>query len=161
MKRNLFFLVIFLLFASHCFGQSADTVSELIKTDKVTYGQAAYMSAVSIGLANDDTSFEQAFSILQANGSIKDSALINDPIPLSHLAFIVMRTWKIKPCMMYALFPSPHYALRSLKASGLVYSSFDPKKTSTGHEVLDIFSKCIDTYESYSAAEASNLRVYK
>lgn len=161
MKRILI-LPLFLLFFAVCgFAQSADVVERLVSTEKVTYGQAAYMSAVSLGLVDDDATFEQAFSKLRENDTIKEGVSVNDVIPLSHLAFIVMRTWKIKPCMMYALFPSPHYALRSLKANSLVSSSADPKKYSSGHELLVIISECIDMFVPYTESEFRGLRVYK
>lgn len=160
MKKFFLAQILLLLFASYGFSQSADRVSELIKTDNVTYGQIAYLSAISIGMANDDTSYDEALSMLQSNGTIKGNVSANDEIPLSHLAFIVMRTWKIKPCALYALFPSPHYALRSIKASGLVQSASDPKKKSTGHEALGIVSKCIDKFEPYTESEFRELRVH-
>lgn len=161
MKRSLIVSFLLLFFASYGFAQSADKVSEIIKTDRVTYGQIAYLSAISLGIAVDDTPYEQAFSMLQTNSTIKDNVLVNDIVPLSHLAFIMMRTWKIKPCLMYALFPSPHYALRSMKANGIINSSYDPAKVSSGHEALTIFTKCMDKYEPYTEPEFRELRVYK
>lgn len=128
--------------------QSADSVTNLIKTNKASWGQICYLSGTYLGLVQEDATPEQAITALTKAGIIKSAPPAETAIPLSQTASICARTWNIKGSLFYTLFKSPRYALRQLKADGIIPASADPSKTTTGHEALNIFTTCMEKYGS-------------
>lgn len=146
-------LILLLLFASLSFAQSAEMVSELIGSSSATYGQAAYLCGVSVGVVDEDASFEEAVAIFKDVGAIKSKVSADDNLKMADLANIVVHSWKIKPCLMYKVLPSGHYAMHTLKGVSVVGQSVDPGKKLSGHDVLFLISKCIDKFDAYSVSE--------
>jgi len=145
-KTTIAALVLAFLCASFANAQAADKVTEMIKTDKATWGQVCYFSAVYLGLTDEDSSTVTAAQALVQEGFIKPVADVNSPITLEQIAYICAKTWKIKGSLLYTIFPCPRYAFRMLKADGIIPATADPMKISTGHETLNIFNACMGKF---------------
>lgn len=152
MAKKSLVLFVCLFFSAGLFAQSAEKVSELVGTDKATYGQVAYFAGCALGVINDSASYSETVSRFQQAGIIREGVSADSVIPLKDVAFIVMHTWKMKQCLMYKACRDPRYALKTLKANGIVANSADPKKVSSGHEILFIISDCVDRYPMYDAS---------
>lgn len=148
MKKFFLVAAISLLLSLQAFSQSADCVTDIIKTSTVTYGQVTYLAGTSLGILDDNDSYEVAVEKYKANGIISEDVSATDAIKLKNIAFILYKTWKVKPTLMNRIFKNhPRYALRSFKAANIIDFSDDPDKYCTGHEFLNIVTECAEFYE--------------
>lgn len=150
MKKLFFIAFVPLICALQLYAQSSERMSEMIATEKATYGQVCYFVGTSIGIVADDDSLEEAFFIYKHSGLIKDGIKAEDPIPLKNIALIFMHTWQIEPSLAYKCFKNARYAFRSLKAQSIIPSGADPSKISTGHEVLYMMTDCVMRFNAYT-----------
>ena len=72
MKKVIMFISVQILFCLAAFSQSADKVSQLIQSQKATYGQVSYLSAVSLGLAQNDSTEAEAIDLLRRAGILSN-----------------------------------------------------------------------------------------
>lgn|SRR5574344_120881 len=141
--------VLALFCAAAISAQSADKVTEMIKTDKATWGQVCYFSSTYLGLTGDNASYEKSMEALKSAGIIKTAPKnATTPIPLDQMAFIYAKTWKVGGSLWYKLFPTPRYAFKLLKADGIIPVTADPSKISTGHDALNIFNACMTKFSA-------------
>ncbi len=151
-----FFTFVFLtaIFSvSAAFSQSAEIVEKTVSEEKLSYGTAAYFTAVALGYISDDDSEEDAVNAWKKIGeelskpAIKEDVSAEDFITFENLAWLCYYTWEIPEGLMMHLFPSPRYAFKQLRNDGVIQSSFDPKRIPTGREFLNVITDCIDFYE--------------
>lgn len=137
-------LYVILSFGLLCFpliAQSADMVTDMIKTNEVTWAQAAYFAATWLNPEQNFTNGQEALDFLSSQNIISTK----DPdslITLQQLSGLCVRTWKIKGGLMYTLTKADRYAFRELKAKGIIDSSDDPSKKVTGRLALDVINSC-------------------
>lgn len=129
-----------ILFIAPLSSQSSEKLSELISTEKATYGQAAYLSQVYSGEIDENASFDDAVQNLEEQNILKSGTNPEAAISLSELSFICMKTAGLKGGLFYTLFPGPRYALRELKAKGVVPAGKDPSAKVTGREMIAVFN---------------------
>ena len=147
MLKKIFVISIFLILGCLCFGQSADMVSKMIESDSVTYEDVAYFCAINLGLANDDTSPEDALVALC------DAKIFSMPknskanIAYDALSNMCMKTWGIKGGLFYTLTKSDRYAFKELQYLGFISASENPKKNVSGRDVLNLITRCIEKTE--------------
>ena len=128
--------------------QSADSLSEMIDSSAVTYGQACYFAAVQAGILDDTATYRQAFDTLMVHGYVPAGHTFMEEISLEHFAFIYAKIWNISGGLFYHLFHNPRYALRELKADGIIPQTGNPTQKLTGHEALNIISAGIERYQT-------------
>ena len=94
--KKLFLSVIFftLFFCLHA--QSAQKITELISTQKASYGNASWLIALQAGLAQDDVSEEAALQLLKENAWLPEETKIDDEIKLQDFALLCTRAFDIK-----------------------------------------------------------------
>lgn len=148
MKKFLLVTVISLLLGSQAFSQSADRVTDIIKTESVTYGQVAYLAGASLGVVDENDSYETALEKYKEAGIIAEDVSATDAIKLRNIAFILSKTWNVKPTLMYRIFKNqPRYAFKTFQAASIIDMSDDPDKYCTGHEFLNVVTECVEFYE--------------
>ena len=147
MKRAIVFLV-FCMFMTAAFAQSADKVTDILNSPKATYGQASYICASAKSLIEDDASYEEAFQVLKEEGFIKGSHSADEPIKIKHLAKLCVKTWDVQNSIMYRITGASRYALRVMKAEGVIADSKDPSSIPSGIDLLNIITACLDRYET-------------
>lgn len=142
MKKFIIFCAV--LFAGiTLYAQSATVISDILSSEEITYGQAAYISAVSQKLISDDGSLKDAVTALKNAGQVSEDAEEDDLIDLQDLSGIYAKMFNIDGGLFYKLTKgSPRYAFKYLKAEGLITASADPSKILTGSEALSLFTKC-------------------
>lgn len=147
MKKKFLALFISSALSISLFAQSADKVSEIIKTKEATYGQAAYLATSALGVIKNDSTYEDAFAYLKENGVISADVSFSDPINMKDLAWICSYTWEIKGSLMLKFFNSPRYVFRQMKVDEVFAFSADPMDIPNGRNLLAVITDCIETYQ--------------
>lgn len=143
MKKVLLFCITSLLLTFCASAQSSEKLSEMIKTEKTTIGQAAYLAAVYQGLTDEKADYSQAVQALASAGYIDAGADPEKPVELAELAYICTRIAGFSGGLMYKMFPGPRYAFRELKAKGFIPPVSDPSETVTGRDTIALFNSCL------------------
>lgn len=142
MKKFIIFFAV-LLAGISLYAQSASVVTDILSSEEITYGQAAYISAVSQKLINDDASLDDAVTALKNAGQISENATGSDAINIQELSGIYTKMFNVDGGLFYRLTKgAPRYAFKYLKTEGLISASTDPSKVLTGSEALSLFTKC-------------------
>ena len=136
MKRTLSFCVAFLLYTLAVHAQSAEKITELIGTDKATYGQVAYLSATYQNKITETADYQQALEALQQDGVFADSVKADDIITLADTSKAIALATGIKGGLFYTLTHSARYAFRELKAKNILPQSTDPCMAVNGRVAL-------------------------
>jgi len=140
--------ILFVLFiAGSVYAQSNEVITEILKTDEVTFGQVCYLSAVYQGFVQEDASYEDSIKALYKMKQIPDLGYENDTVAMVNLAFIYAQMWKIRGGIMYQMTNgSPRYAFKQMKADGVIAEYIAPSHIVSGYEALSIFTSCNFTY---------------
>ncbi len=144
MKKITFLIIFMLFFAFFASAQSSQAVTAMLETEKVTYGQAAYFAACAMDLVKENASEQEAAVSLKNAGITCISDELSSSIKLDSFSELCMKTFNIKGGLFYTLFKNSRYALRELKASGIVPSDADPKQYISGRTALNMFSECFE-----------------
>ncbi len=144
MRKFALVSILFAIMSAAAFAQSAEKLTELIRTERVTYGQAAYFAASSLGIVTDGASPEASLQVVNERKLLPENEVsAKTEIPLSDFAYLCAKTWDIKGSLMYSLFPTPRYAFKMLQAKGIIPAGADPSKLSDGHEAVNIINACV------------------
>ena len=123
--------------------QSAQKITELLSVEKVTYADASYFIAIQSDFATDSVSESEAFELLKHNKFIKNSKIQStDIISLKNLSSLCVKATGIKGGLLYRITKSPRYALRELKAMGIIPNDADPASFVSGKQFINILSQC-------------------
>lgn len=144
MKKFLIILLSAFILSVSVYSQDASRITEILKTEKVSYGQAAYLAASYVGVITEKTSYANALEVLASKGLVSKDVKANDPISLSDFSYLCAKVTQLKGGLMFTLFDNPRYALKELKAKGIIAPNADPDFTVNGHEALSVLSNCIE-----------------
>lgn len=159
MKRLFFVIFSLFLLGGVVSAQSSQVVTDILNTEEVTYGQVCYLSAIHQGLISDDASFDDAVKILYEKKQTPELLSTSTPACLVNLSYIYMQMWpNVDGGLFYRLTKgSPRYALKKLKADGLIDDTMDPLATLSGKDALDILSSCMFQYGDDSECMSMDL----
>ena len=155
MKKSLSCLVIALFVSSTIFAQSSEMISKIIKSEKATYSQAAYLPAVYANLITEKESLgtfaqgsqasnEAALEAFKSRGWVSSSVNADSEITLGQVCYLYAKALNIKGGLFYSLFHSERYAFKEFKAKGILPSEADPDMKLSGRESIDIFNSCLE-----------------
>ena len=152
----MFVLIVILLAGGVAFSQSADVITDLLESDKVSFGQVSYLAAVQMNLLDENDSYENAVKALVDNDIIPDGEEADSPIPLVDIAYIYSKLWDVKGGLMYRLTKgSPRYAFRQFQSDGIISSDADPAWLVSGAKALSIFTSCVNKYSGFDMRSVS------
>ena len=155
MKKIVSILFAFLIFFS-VNAQSADVITEILESEEATFGQICYLSAVQMGLVEEDASYDEAIQVLYDNKYIPEIADADSVIPAVNLAFIYSQLWPIKGGLMFRLTKrSPRYAFKQLQYDGIIDSETDPSAHVTGAKALSLYTSCNKKYGQFDMSKVS------
>lgn len=144
-----FIFLLFLLNSLVVFAQSNDRISEILQSEKVTYGEICYIVASAQGFIEDDASYEDAIQVLYDKGQIKTMVYKEEKIPLVNIAFVYSQIWGVKGGLMCRLTNnSPRYVFKQLKVDGIIDKSKDPASFVSGSEALSLYTSCAYFYDN-------------
>lgn len=145
MKKAFFVFIMMTAFAAlGIHAQAANNVTKMINTEKVSWGQVSYFSAVAQGLVSEDASNEAAFALLQKSGIAASDKNALSAITFAELAHVCAQTWKVNNSFMYKISPSPRYAFTMMRANGIIPLNVDPDSVPNGHDVLNVITATME-----------------
>lgn len=148
MKKWSFAVILFFsCFCSVLSAQSAEKVTEMLSTEKVTVSQTAYFAASWLNLIDDGASGADAVQKLSSAGIWKTSLKTDDKMNLSQFAGLCMKTWKIKGGLLYSVTHLDRYAFREFQAKDFIKRTEDPSAAVSGRRALILFTRCMELVE--------------
>lgn len=109
-------------------GQSqAANLQALLESPVVSYAEAVRFIGASVEGATD----------------LPQKAFPEEPISLGELSFLLMKAYNIKGGLMYAAFPGPRYAFRTMVSRSLIQGTADPAMTVSGERFLHILGNVL------------------
>jgi len=159
-----FLKIVFFLFAGGLLSaQTAAELETLLESSAVTYGQAAMFVIASAkgelsgeieAAAHDDSSYDSDaltqkdyFDRALALGWIPEGAAAGDPVTLDKLSFLMMSVFEMKGGLMYAIFPGPRYAYRSMVSKNIIQGTSDPGMKVSGERFILILGNALSFTE--------------
>ncbi|HAK69576.1 MAG TPA: hypothetical protein DEO40_02750 [Treponema sp.] len=151
MKKIFVLAALLLLAVSSVCAQSADRLTALIESEKVTYGQVCYFAAMARDMIDEKSSDEAAFRALVSAGYLPKKAEADSAVTLAQVAGVCSMAWDIKKSLFFKISKSPRYAFKQLQALGIISPSADPSSTVTGHQAVNIITACMELAEEEAA----------
>ena len=144
MKKFVFLLLISLFVVTFASAQDSNKVTQVIESNKITYGQSAYFVAIALNLASDSTSEADCSKAISDANIIKLPEDLATTISCDDFALLCMKAWNLKGGVFYTLTQNKRYAFKEFKSLGLLPISTDPKQSLSGRTALNIISSCIE-----------------
>ncbi len=149
MKR-LITILLSLLCAVAAFSQSAEQITKILSSSELTYGEASYLAATALGLISDDAGFGEAIRTAESEKMLKGTHTADEKINVRDFAYLCATAWGINDSLFFWRTHTKRYALKELKADGIIPASYKPERHLTGQEALAIVTRCLDrTPEDY------------
>ena len=136
-----------MFFVVNAYSQSAKKITEIINAENVTYGQFSYLIANALSLASENSTDDEALSILQENKIAKENKSSKDILTAKEASFVCANGWNISGSLMYKLVPSSHYAFKLLKAKKFIPATMESSHKLTGHEALFLVNHLLEVSE--------------
>ncbi|MBO7121971.1 MAG: hypothetical protein J6V90_01660 [Treponema sp.] len=130
------------------YAQSAEKISQIVESQELTFGQAAYLALAYSGDIEEDVSEAEALEAAVKKNWIKNGAVDTAAIKLSELSALYLKATGIKGGLFYRVSgKSGRYAFKELKARNLLDKAADPAMTITGQNALSLFNSCVKIAE--------------
>jgi hypothetical protein len=137
-------VLLLLLPAGLLHGQTAAALDDLLDSREITWAQACRFVLPAAGALGEHSAAQAAFDAAREKGWLPKGAEADSPVKLGGLSFLIIQSFSIKPSVLYALFPGPHYAYRQLDYLGLIPGPQDPALTVSGEELMQILGRVFD-----------------
>lgn len=148
--RKIIGLIFTFLLAASIYAQSADVITEILDTKEVTLGQICYLTAVQLDYVDENSSYENAVSIMQEKGFLKSYKNADSTIPAEEVAFLFSKLWTVKGGVMYKITKgSRRYVFKQFQRDGVIKPTVDPSESVSGTEALSIYTACVNTYSDF------------
>jgi hypothetical protein len=134
------FLYIFVLSLN---GQSNDIIDKVLSQEEISCGYGAYLALNAAGYVEDETTPEEALSLLKEMGWMKKTKESDDIMSLGEYSLALMQGFSLKGGLMYSLFPAPRYASRELGFKGYIARDSGAYRSLTGNEAISMLSQII------------------
>lgn len=145
--KKLIFTILAFFTAFNAFSQSADFIEKMLSTSQATYTNACYISAVTQGLASENSTFEDAFNALYENGQISKNINKETELTYEKAAELFAKMWHIKGGLMFKITKgSARYAFKQMKSDGIINQEQNPSATLSGTELLNFYTKGTNFY---------------
>jgi hypothetical protein len=147
MKKFILLIAIFFT-GTLAFSQSADVVTRILNSEKATYGQVCYLSAVYQNLARSNASYSACVKALYDAKQIPELYNADDFVTYEEVAGIFSKMFKnLNKSIMYsATDGSSRYAYKLFKSDGVILSSADATQNLSGQELMNILNACLTEY---------------
>lgn len=140
MNKKLFFGLFFAVFGFACFSQNSEKVSELLESENISKGQAAYFVCVYQNITDENILESDAFSVLSERNLFDSKEIADEKISLSKACFLIARAANMKGGIFYSIFKTKRYAFREFKALEIVPKNADPQQDVSGAEFLALLN---------------------
>ena len=145
-----------LFFAISIYAQSADVITDVLESEKATFGQVCYLAAVQKNLINEKASYSDAVKALYDNHMIVTLEDADAYIPAVDIAYIFSQLWEVKGGLMYRLTKgAPRYAFKQFVYDGIIDSGTDTSTYLSGAKVLSMYTACSRKYGAFKMSDVS------
>lgn len=147
MKKLMLSIIFTVLCSFALSAQSSEKISDMLKSEEITFGQASYLIATYKEIISDESSYETAFNAMLNRNLVPGDYAADDLVTLKQAAFLCMWSMNIKGGLLYSIFKNPRYAFKELQAKGVLPTEVDPDIYITGREYLGLVNACFDFAE--------------
>ncbi len=133
---SLVFLALLLLVGPVLGAQSNQQIDDLLSQTVVRLDSASYIVMSASGRVAETASTQDAFEAIKALGVLAGRTDPSSPLNVEELSFLLMKAFDLKAGVMYALFPGPRYAYRSMAGLKVVIDAGGPYRLVSGEEVI-------------------------
>jgi len=145
-KNILLFLIAFLLFfPSLLHAQTLDEIQTLLKTQFISYAQAArfVLEAADVKVSYDKTSEQGAMSFAIEKKWLPQKANAQDAITLEDFSLLVMKAFGLNGGLMYVFFNNAHYSYREMVFQDFIQGESDPQMKVSGRDMIFIVNRIL------------------
>lgn len=145
-----------LLLSFTVFAQSADVITDILESEKVTFGQVCYITAVQMKLADENVSYDDAVKIMREQEYLLSDENAVDPIPAVDIAYLYSKCFPVKGGLLFKITKgAPRYAFKQFVADGVLDGSVDPSSFLSGTKALSFYTACVNTYSGFNMSAVS------
>jgi len=152
MRKQLCIIICLLLSVPVIYSQIAQKVEELLNTEAVSNGQAAWLvlEAADISGPAGISGEAEAFSYASANKWFPSGAVPSGKVRFDRVSSLIMKAFGMKGGIFYSLTKSPHYAYRELVYRNVIVGRSDPGMNVSGYELLYMVNRVLSYQEAGS-----------
>lgn len=153
MKKKLCFLICFLFIVlAFLSAQTAAEIEELLKTETLSYGQAARFVLKTVDISNIKNpagflSPEGALRFAMERKWLPKNAASGGGARLEGVSLLLMSSFNLKGGFLYSLFKSPHYAYREMVYQEIIQGRADPDMAVSGETLLFLINRILSRFE--------------
>lgn len=146
--KKVFAAVFFMAASFVIHAQSMESISQIVESPAINYGQAAYLALTYSGGIDEGASEAEALDAAVKKDFIKSGAVDVAAIKLSEFSALCLKATGLKGGLFYRVSgKSGRYAFKELKAMGLLDKAADPGMTVSGQNALSLFNACVKKAE--------------
>jgi len=123
--------------------QTAADLETVLRSPTVSSAQAARFVLSSSGMSVQVVPEKDAYERAVSSGWLAKTAA-DDPITMGRLSYLMMEAFGLKGGVMYAIFPGPRYAYRSMVSRNFIQGASDPALIVSGERFLLILGKVLN-----------------
>jgi len=155
--RGIFlFFVLFITAAVLSAQTTAEEIETLLRTNAVTYAQAArFVLEASEALVTSNS--EEAFRYAAERNWLPKKASVNEQARLDGISLLLMRSFDLKGGLFYSLFKNPHYAYRELSYRNVIQGRADPGMDVSGERLLFLTGRILSQMDDVATLEAERI----
>ena len=142
--RPLIVLGGFLIIPAFLSAQTARELETVLEAPAVTCVQAAYFVYASREGSTRSSRPETAFEQAMTRGWLPQGTTQAESITLGKLSLLLVKAFDIKGGMMYAIFPGPRYAFKTMVSRSFIQGTADPSMTVNGERFLLILGNVLE-----------------
>lgn len=116
--------------------QSNQQIDDLLNQSLARLDSASYIILSASGRIAETESPQAAFETTRSLGVLADRTDPASSLNVEELSFLLMKAFDLKAGVMYAIFPGPRYAYRSMAGAKVVIDAGGPYRLVSGEEVL-------------------------
>ena len=148
MKKSMWLLIFCFLPAVSVFlsAQTAVEIEELLKTETLSYGEAA-LFVLKAAEVSEPQNPAEAFSFAAERKWLPGKAVSGGKASLDGVSLLIMRSFGKRGGIFYSLFKNPHYAYREMVYQDIIQGRTDPKMTVSGELLLFLLSRVFSLQE--------------
>ena len=132
--KNICLTFFLLLIPAALHAQTADFIQTLLKTQAVSYEQAArfVLEAADVSGPYNKANGQDAMRFAVEKKWLPKRAEAQDAISMERLSLLIMRAFGLKGGLMYSIFHSAHYSYREMVFQDIIQGRSDPQMKVSG-----------------------------
>lgn len=143
--KKLIIAIMFSLFSVSVFAQSSQMLGNILNSERLTYGELAYLLGTYKNIVKDDNdNIEDTIKTLSSIEYFPKDVKSTDYATLGAVATALTKATGVRGGVFYRLtYGSQRYAMRELKARGILPPSADISTPINGREAIGILYSLI------------------